>query len=189
MRAIITSLRAAVAVAAVLAASPTWAQPSAPSASVRTADDYRLDAGDRLRIIVFGEENLSGEFAVSGSGDVAFPLVGAVPAAGRTIAELQEAIRVRLADGYLRDPRVSAEVLTYRPFFILGEVQKPGEYSYRNGLTILNAVATAGGFTYRANKKRVLVRKAGDGQEQEVRLRADTPLSPGDTIVVRERFF
>jgi polysaccharide export outer membrane protein len=153
------------------------------------AADYKLDAGDKLRIIVFGEENLTGEFTVSGSGDIAFPLIGQVPAAGRTVGDLQAAIRVKLADGYLRDPRVSAEVLNYRPFFILGEVGKPGEYPYRNGLTIMNAVATAGGFTYRANQRKIMVRRAGAAGEQEIELRADTPIAPGDTIRVKERFF
>lgn len=153
------------------------------------AADYRLDAGDKLRIIVFGEENLTGEFTVSSTGEVSFPLIGQVPAAGRTVADLQTAIREKLANGYLRDPRVSAEVLNYRPFFILGEVGKPGEYQYRNGLTIMNAVATAGGFTYRANQRKIMVRRAGATGEQEVELRADTPVAPGDTIRVKERFF
>lgn len=164
------------------------AQALAQTAPAATGD-YRLGSGDRLRIIVFGEENLTGEFAVGGSGELAFPLIGSVPAAGRTVAELESAIRAKLSDGYLRDPRVSAEVLTYRPFFILGEVNKPGEYQYRAGLTLLNAVATAGGFTYRANQRKVLVRRAGADKEQEVTVDAATPVSPGDTIRVRERFF
>ncbi|MCR5876530.1 polysaccharide export protein [Phenylobacterium sp. J426] len=179
----------ALAPAATAAAQAPSSAGNGPLGAGSADGQYTLGPGDRLRIIVFGEENLTGEFAVSGSGDVAFPLIGAVPAAGRSVADLEAAIRTRLADGYLRDPRVAAEVLTYRPFFILGEVNKPGEYAYRNGLTIMNAVATAGGFTYRANQRKVLVRRAGTEKEREITVDASTPIAPGDTIRVRERFF
>ena len=151
--------------------------------------DYRLGPGDKVRVIVFGEQQLTGEFIVSGGGTISFPLVGAVKAQGVTVPEFQEALRSKLADGYLRDPKVSAEVLAYRPFYILGEVQKPGEYPYTNGLTVLNAVATAGGFTYRANSKQVVVRRAGASAEVSVPLTADAAVAPGDTIRVKERFF
>ncbi len=126
---------------------------------------------------------------VSDTGEVSFPLVGAIPARGQTVAQFQEGVRAKLADGYLRDPRVSAEVLNYRPFYILGEVQKPGEYPYTSGLTVLNAVATAGGFSYRANTKSITVRHANATKEEQITLTSDTPVSPGDTIRIRERFF
>ncbi|MEO1324334.1 MAG: SLBB domain-containing protein, partial [Pseudomonadota bacterium] len=103
--------------------------------------------------------------------------------------EFEGAIAQRYSDGYLRDPRVNAEVMNYRPFYILGEVRTPGEYPYTSGLTILNAVATAGGFTYRANDDVILIRGAEDTEEYRVRLDPSTPILPGDTIRVIERFF
>jgi protein involved in polysaccharide export with SLBB domain len=159
---------------------------AAPDAA---AEAYVLGPSDKIRVIVFGEPNLTGEFVVSGAGMLSYPLVGDVAAAGLTVSALQETLRTRLADGYLRDPRVTVEVLTYRPFYILGEVNKPGEYPYTNGLTIINAVATAGGFTYRANQKVVMVRGQGDEAERPVAVSPTEPVRPGDTIRVRERFF
>ncbi len=105
------------------------------------------------------------------------------------MAQFQEALRTKLADGYLRDPRVSAEVENYRPFYILGEVQKPGEYPFTSGLTVLNAVATAGGFTYRANTKIITIRHSGAAKELPIRLTATSEVGPGDTILIKERFF
>jgi protein involved in polysaccharide export with SLBB domain len=173
---------------------PTLAAAQSPSAGASAAGavgdaNYKLGTGDKMRVIVFGEPSLSGEFTISDTGEVAFPLIGSVHAAGLTVQEFDEALRGRLADGYLKDPRVSAEVENYRPFYILGEVQKPGEYPYTNGLTIMNAVATAGGFSYRANTKIVTVRHAGASKEEAVKVTAATPVGPGDTIVIRERFF
>lgn len=160
-----------------------------PEAQAAAVGQYRLGPADKLRVLVFDEENLSGEFVVSGAGAVAFPLVGEVKAEGLTVPEFQEALQSRLAAGYLRDPQVSVEVMAYRPFYILGEVNKPGEYPFTDDLTVLNAVARASGFTYRANTKRVFIRRAGGGAETEYRLTATTPVMPGDTIRVTERFF
>jgi len=120
---------------------------------------------------------------------VSFPLIGDVPAAGLTIPELQKAIETKLADGYLKEPKVSAEVLNYRPFYILGEVMKPGEYPYTSGLTVLNAVATAEGFTYRADTHKVYIKRATSLGEHEGPLTTATPVEPGDTIRIGERFF
>lgn len=155
----------------------------------RIIDDYRLGAGDKVRVNVFGEEALTGEFLVSGGGMISLPLVGDIRAAGLTVAEFQRAVEEGLKQGYLLDPKVSAEVLTYRPFFVLGEVGSPGTYPYTNGLTVLNAVATAGGFTYRADTKRVFIRRGGGGDEEVYRLTTSTAVAPGDTIRIGERFF
>jgi protein involved in polysaccharide export with SLBB domain len=163
---------------------------AAPSVAAGPANaDYRLGAGDKIRVITFGEESLTGEFFVGGSGKVSLPLVGEVQAAGLSVGEFQSEVQEALKQGYLKEPRVSVEVLTYRPFYILGEVTKPGEYPYTNGLTVLNAVATANGFTYRANTKRVFVRHAGTTREQEEALTSTTQVAPGDTIRIAERFF
>lgn len=150
-----------------------------------------LGAGDKLRVTVFGEETLTGQYTVTGAGDLSFPLIGNLPAAGRSVEQVQETIRERLAAGYLKDPRVSAEILEYRPYFILGEVNRPGQYPYSIGLTVEQAVAAAGGFTYRANPKRVFIKRALDTSERLANLRRTPSLAvrPGDTIRVAERFF
>lgn len=151
--------------------------------------EYLLGPRDKLRIIVYGEEGLSGEFFVSGGGKVSFPLIGEVQAAGLTVQAFQNGLQDALRRGYLKDPRVSAEVLTYRPYYILGEVNKPGEYTYSNGLNVLNAVATAGGFTYRAQQNRVYIRRAQEASERAYPLTSELRVSPGDTIRIGERFF
>ena len=151
--------------------------------------DYVLGSGDKLRITVFGEDNLSGEFNIGGNGQLAFPLIGDVPAAGRSVDAVAQAITAALKQGYIKDPRVSAEVLTFRPFYVFGEVNKPGEYPYENGLTVLNAVATAGGFSYRANKKFVFMKRVRDAKELRVRLTPELTLLPGDTVRIGERLF
>lgn len=150
---------------------------------------YRLGSGDQVRVIVFGEEDLSGEFVVDGAGMVSLPLVGEVPAGGKTLQEFRSEVEARLSDGYLTDPRVSAEVLNYRPFYILGEVEESGEYPYTDGLTVMNAVARAGGFTYRANTRVVYIKRADTNQEVELPLTATVRVMPGDTIRIAERFF
>jgi polysaccharide export outer membrane protein len=157
--------------------------------TARVLSDYKLGADDKIRVITFGEESLSGEFAINGAGKVSLPLVGEVQAAGLTIPEFQKEVEAALKQGYLSDPRVSVDVLTYRPFYILGEVQKPGEYPYSNGLTVLNAVATANGFTYRANTKRVFIKRANSAGEEQYPLTSTTPVAPGDTIRIGERYF
>ncbi|GAB5455372.1 MAG: polysaccharide biosynthesis/export family protein [Henriciella sp.] len=155
----------------------------------REIGEYRLGADDQLRVTVFGEPELSGEYVLDGTGTVSLPLVGEIPALNLTVREFQRAAEARYADGYLRDPRINAEVLNYRPFYILGEVRQPGEYPYSNGLTVLNAVATAGGFTYRANESVIVIKGSDDDAEYRVKLDPSTKILPGDTIRVIERFF
>jgi polysaccharide export outer membrane protein len=180
--------------AALLVASCASSAPAPPLLSAepgRADDPYALGAGDKLRIIVFGEQTLTGEYTVTGAGQLSFPLIGNVPAVGRTVEQLQDDLRARLAAGYLRDPRVSAEIIDYRPYFILGEVTKPGQYQFSIGLTIEQAVAAAGGFTYRANTRRIFVKRALETAERLVDVRSTPSLlvRPGDTIRVAERFF
>ena len=138
---------------------------------------------------MFNEDTLSGEFTVSDSGVLSLPLIGDVKAIGRTPREVIKDIETKLADGYLRQPRVSMDVLTYRPFYILGEVSKPGEYPYSNGLSALNAVARAEGFTYRANKKKIFIKRFGETAEREYKLDSGVTIYPGDTVRVGERYF
>lgn len=151
--------------------------------------DYLLGPSDKVRVTVYGEPSLSGEFFVTGSGLMSLPLIGEIKAGGMTVGQFQQAVQKALSDGYLKDPRVSAEVLTFRPFYILGEVEKPGTYPYTSGLTVLNAVATAGGFTYRADKKNVWIKHNGETTENKSELTPSIIVAPGDTIRIGERFF
>lgn len=152
-------------------------------------DSYKLGPGDRLRITVFDEPTLTGEYIVTDNGSISFPLIGNVPAGQGSLRALQEGIRSRLAAGYVKDPRVSAEVLTYRPYYILGEVNRPGQYPFAVGLRIEQAVATAGGFTYRANTRKLFLRRADADAERTVDVRAQSVIIlPGDTIRVGERY-
>lgn len=158
----------------------------APGATVA---DYRLGPGDRIRISVYDEEGMTGEYQVSERGTISFPLVGDFPAGGRTVPEVRSGIEARLANGLVNMPKVSAEVVGFRPFYILGEVNKPGMYPYAPGLTLFSAVATAQGFTYRANARRVLITHAGQTTETRVDVTTATMVMPGDTIRIREKFF
>lgn len=160
-----------------------------PAVVQPTVGDYQLGPSDKVRIIVFGEPNLTGEYSVSGVGTIAFPLIGDVHATGLTAPALQAALTARLEDGYIKTPTVAVELLSARPYYILGEVEKPGEYAYRSGLTVLNAVATAGGFTYRANQRRISLKHSADAREEKVQLVPELQVRPGDTIRIVERYF
>lgn len=161
----------------------------AAAAETRTVGDYQLDAGDKIRLNVFGEEELSGEFVVSSAGLLSIPLAGDIPAKGRTIQEVQRSVEAALRAGYILNPQVSAEVLTYRPFYVLGEVNKPGTYPYAAGLTVLNAVATAGGFTYRGDTRRIFIRRDGSQREEVYKVTSTLQVAPGDTLRIAERLF
>ena len=152
-------------------------------------ENYRLDAGDKVRLTVFNETTLSGEFAVGSDGKLSLPLIGDVAAVGRTTRQVAGEVQTRLADGYLREPRVSMEVVSYRPFFILGEVKSPGQYPYATGMTVLNAVATAQGFTPRASRDHVYIRRAGESTEITYRVTPNLRVYPGDTVRFGERYF
>ncbi len=149
---------------------------------------YRLGPADQLRITVFNEPGLTGPYVVGAQGTIAYPLVGDIRAAGLTVPEFTEALRMALS-GYVRTPSVSVEVANYRPFFILGEVTRPGTYPYQVDITVMNAVATAGGFTYRANRGRVFIRHASEDVERAYDLTVSTPVMPGDTVRIGERIF
>ncbi len=152
-------------------------------------DNYQLGAGDKIRVTVFNEETLSGEFSVGSEGTVSLPLIGDVGAKNKTPQQLATEVQTKLADGYLREPRVSIEVAQYRPFFILGEVKAPGQYPYASGMTVMNAIATAQGFTPRAAKKIAYIRKANTNTEIPMALTPTLRVYPGDTIRLGERYF
>jgi polysaccharide export outer membrane protein len=160
------------------------------SAELDTSDaPYTIDSGDRLRITVFGQANLTANYTVDPAGNIAMPLIGAVPARGSTGAHLKKAIETRLRNGFIREPDVSVEIETYRPFFILGEVTRAGQYPFVAGLTAETAVAVAGGFTPRGVKSSVIITRRLAGEELRATVPMTTPIRPGDTITVRERWF
>jgi protein involved in polysaccharide export with SLBB domain len=172
--------------------SPPTPVPTPPAADAGTAElvssSYRLGSGDRVRVTVFRHEDLSGEFALDGAGNFAMPLVGEIKAYGLTTREAEMRIQEKLSDGYLVDPQVAVEVLNYRPFYILGEVRAPGAYPYVNGMTVLNAVALAGGFSYRAKQDEFLLQRGGSNSGS-TEVAGDSALLPGDIVTVQERFF
>lgn len=151
--------------------------------------EYRLGPADQLRVTVFGHDDLSNQYTVASNGTISFPLIGDIDAAGLTVSEFQRLTEQRLSEGFLKSPRVTAEIMTFRPFYILGEVSRAGEYQYTNRLTVLNAIATAGGFTHRANRRVVAIKGFDDTEERRVELTPTTFVQPGDTIRVLERFF
>tara|TARA_Y100000588_G_scaffold390385_1_gene495655 strand:+ start:1546 stop:2130 length:585 start_codon:yes stop_codon:yes gene_type:complete len=151
--------------------------------------EYKLGTGDKVRIIVFEEKDLSGKHEVGGNGYISVPLIGEIKAADLSERGLEKAIKEKLLDGFLKNPRVSVQVLNYRPFYILGEVEKPGSYPYVNGMTIINAVAMGGGFTYRAAEGKIFVTRANDPGQEKVRVNIRDKVLPGDVIRVDERLF
>jgi len=164
-------------------------QNAAVSASAATDAQYRLNAGDRLNLVVFGQEDVSGEFQIDGAGNITMPLLGQVAAAGRTVTQLQNEITAALDRDYIVNPRVSIEVLNYRPFYILGQVNAPGSYPYVSGMDVRQAIAIAGGFTRRARTSTVtVIRETAEGA-MEIEAKPDAPVLPGDTIEVERRLF
>jgi polysaccharide export outer membrane protein len=178
-----------VVVAAALASSCSTYQPVSESFQAALTQPYTLDAGDRLRITVFGEADLTNTYSVDKAGYIAFPLIGAVAARGMTAQELEGAIAGKLRAGYLRDPDVSVEIDRYRPFFIMGEVGQAGQYAYVPGMTVQNAIAVAGGFSPRALQENADITRQINGAVTSGRVMLSDPILPGDTIYVRERLF
>lgn len=166
-------------------ASPSYATQTGRAPLNRT---FRIGIGDKLKISVFGEENLSSQIEVNASGNVALPLVGEVPAKGKSLPELRDAIARRLSEGYLKNPKVNIEVLNFRPIYIHGEVRSGGEFAFKNGLTFRDAIAVAGGYTYRAQQSYLFLVREG-GPEERLPLPSDLPVLPGDNIRIPERFF
>jgi polysaccharide biosynthesis/export protein len=150
---------------------------------------YLLASGDRVRVIVFGQDNLSNSFSVDGAGNISMPLIGDVKANGLTTAELERVVEGRLRNGFIREPRVSIEVEAYRPFFVLGEVTTAGQYPFINGMTVQNAVAVAGGYTPRGYQSDVDITRVVNAHSITFAAPLNFPVRPGDTIKVRERFF
>ncbi|WP_279477980.1 polysaccharide export protein [Aureimonas sp. SK2] len=180
---------ASVALTACLLAGCVTSAPPPPAFHAALNQDYRLDAGDRLRITVFEQESLTSIYAVDKAGYLSLPLIGSVPARGKTPDEVRAAVTAALRNGFLRDPDVSVQVEQYRPFFVMGEVTTGGQYSYVPGMTVQNAVAIAGGFSARAEKRTVDITRQVNGKVITGRVLLSDPVLPGDTITIRERLF
>ncbi|MEO6839593.1 MAG: polysaccharide biosynthesis/export family protein [Bradyrhizobium sp.] len=162
---------------------------AAPAMPVRHDAAYRLDAGDKLRVVIYGQEGLTNTYAIDAGGSITMPLIGAVPARGRTPSGLAAEIGARLRNGYIRDPSVAVEIDSYRPFFILGEVAAPGQYPYVPNMSVESAVAIAGGFTPRARRDRVTLTHTDGAGPSRMVVPLGTALGPGDTVQVGERWF
>ena len=172
-------------------ASSTLAPLSVGEANGQVGEGYAVATGDRLKVTVFDEPNLTGEYVIGASGELALPLISPIPASGQPPSKIAESIGAQLkAGGYILNPRVAVEIMKFRPIYVLGEVGRPGEYPYDGKLTYLQAVAKAGGFTPRANRKVVELQRQGWAAGRLITL-TEAPLvvAPGDTLVIREAFF
>ena len=189
MRAASYCLFAALALSGCMGLIAPVAVAFAEPAPVRHDAPYHLDAGDKLRVIVYGQEGLTNTYAIDASGAITMPLIGSVPARGRTPAGLASEIAAKLRRGYIRDPSVAVEIDAYRPFFILGEVAAPGQYPYVPNMTVESAVAIAGGFSPRARRDSVTLTHTDASGSGRFVVPLGTPLGPGDTVFVGERWF
>lgn len=160
------------------------AQPTAYRPSESITDTYRIGTGDKLRVTVFDETDLSGTFDVDGDGFVSLPLIGQVKVSDLSANQAEQAITAKYADGYLKEPRVNVEVAQYRPFYVIGQVNKPGEYPYVNAMSLPNAVALAGGYTDKAVEGGVYIRRNGDAKETYYDAEGMVPIYPGDVVRV-----
>ena len=165
-----------------LGADPTTPAPGSPV-------ELRLAPGDKLRVIVYGEDKVSGDFQIDNAGYLSLPLAGTIKGAGLTKSEMERDITIALKSQYLRNPKVTVDVVSYRPFYVLGEVKTPGEYPFRSGLNVLSAIAIAGGATYRANNSKVTIQRFGEAEATEVPQSTSVLVMPGDVVRVPERFF
>ena len=149
----------------------------------------KLQPGDKIRVTVYGEDKLSGDYQIDQSGQISLPLAGTVEAVGLTQSQLEQALAKKFRSEYLRNPKVTVTIATLQPFYLMGEVEKPGEYSYRSGLNVLTALAIAGGPTYRASKNTVQIQRRGETSMREYPISTSVPILPGDVIRVPERYF
>jgi protein involved in polysaccharide export with SLBB domain len=149
----------------------------------------RLQAGEKIRVTVYGEASLSGDYQIDPSGYLSLPLAGTVKAAGLTQAELEQELAKKFRSEYLRNPRVTVSIMEFRPFYILGEIEKPGAYPYTSGLNVLSAIAIAGGTTYRGSRSTVLIQHPGESGMREYPLASSVPILPGDIIRIPQRYF
>jgi protein involved in polysaccharide export with SLBB domain len=165
---------------------PVVVEPERPAAATLAT---HIQAGDRIKLTVYGEDNLTGFYDVDPAGRVSLPLVGQIGAAGRTVSELERDIMGRYRGAYLQDPKVTVDIVEFRPFYIMGEVTNPGQFAYRSGLNVLTAISTAGGLTYRASRSAVLIQHPGENVWHQYAPTSTVLIAPGDLIRIPERYF
>jgi polysaccharide export outer membrane protein len=161
----------------------------APQIHAQNTAAYQLGVGDKIHIIVYDEPDLTGDFDVNDQGIVSLPLIGQVHVAGMSLSEAQDVITQKYGANYLVNPRVNVQILNYRPFYVIGEVKNPGSYPYVSGMTVLNAVALAGGYTPRGNENNIVVKHADDPAAQEQKIGENDPVKPGDIIRINQKLF
>lgn len=189
------NLLAAVVPLAMLIGGCETTAPLAPADEIRASTvgaqsaSPKLQSGDKVKVTVFGEDRLTGEYEIDPGGYVSLPLAGTVKAGGLTKIELERELVKKFRGPYLRDPKVTVDVSTFRPIYVLGEVQKPGEYAFKSGLNVVSALAVAGGNTYRANNNYVLIQRAGESGFKQYPLSPSILVAPGDLIRVPQRYF
>lgn len=190
IRAFFRSVAVILTLALLSACVPGFPSEKAPMKPVDLTDGQIVEPGNRVRLIVFGEQALSGDFTIDASGVMSLPLIGNIPASGLTSPQLSERISAQLQKaGYMRDPKVVVEIQTFRPFYVLGEVRQPGEYQFSHGMTVLSAIARAGGYDYRAWEGEVTLVRVVNGEQKEYHAVERTPIMPGDIIRVAQRRF
>lgn len=189
MRPIVTACAAALALSLTLGGCSADIARTPPGSTPAAPYIYRLAPDDHLRINVYNEAGISGEFAVNSEGDISLPLLGMIRAQGQTVGEFSNALTQSLQTHYYKNVHVAVDLIASRPIYVLGEVNKAGQFPYQAGMTVLGAVATAGGFSYRANQKSVMIRHTGEAAEQRAPLTAELIVQPGDTVRIRERNF
>jgi polysaccharide export outer membrane protein len=186
---------APLALLAILACGPVSAGENLRQSEIETVvatapvNDYRLGPGDKVRVTVYDETDLSGEFQVDDTGFVRLPLIGPVKALARTAHQLEGDVSTALLDGYLKNPRVNVEIITYRPFYIIGQVNRPGQYAYTSNMSALDAIGVAGGFTDHAVESTVHIRHQGEVKEYDLALDETVRIRPGDVVRVDQTVF
>jgi protein involved in polysaccharide export with SLBB domain len=168
--------------------APAATEAERKALAAEAAAPPQLQPGEKIHITVYGEPTLSGDYQIDPSGFVSLPLAGTVKAVGLTQQQLEQALTTKYSSGYLKDPKITVGISEFRPFYIVGEVEKPGAYPYTGGLTVLSAIAIAGGTTYRANQSKVLIQHAGEDSMREYNMDAPIPLLPGDIIQIPRRY-
>ncbi len=170
------------------AGAPPVTEAERKALEAEAAAPPQLQAGEKIHVTVYGEPSLSGDYQIDPSGLVSLPLAGTLKAAGLTQQQLEQALTAKFAGGYLKDPKITVGISEFRPFYIVGEVEKPGAYPYTGGLTVLSAIAIAGGTTYRANQSEVLIQHVGEEGMREYNTNSPIPILPGDIIQVPRRY-
>ena len=151
--------------------------------------EYKLNTGNKIKVTIFEEDSLSGDYEIDSQGNINMPLIGVVVAKNTTISQLENTIKNKYKNGYLVNPIVNLDLLSVQPFFVIGEINNPGSYQYESNMTVLNAIATAGGYTYRANKRKIYIERTIENEKTKIRTKEDSKILPGDVLIIKERFF